>query len=135
MQVAVQAFFGKPDAEKVSVAPNASAVISERARLRERLLGLPVDLGDIFEKLAIDVLAAETGLFGIIVNTVTGQVALDAMDHHTALGGVMRRADPGLRGVRVDVALLVTKLVRRCGVHACFSGQNDCDAEADSYSD
>src|ERR1700683_3165836 len=110
MQVAVHAFFGKPDAEQIGVAPNASTVISERARLRERLLGLPVDLGDIFEKLAVDVLAAQTGFLGIIVDTIARKVALDAMDNHTGLGGVMRRADPGLRGVRVDVALLIAKL-------------------------
>jgi hypothetical protein len=62
-------------------------------------------------------------------------VAIDAMGHHAALGGVMGLPDPGLRGVRVDMALLVAELVRGCGVYARFSRQNDRNAEANANSD
>jgi hypothetical protein len=130
VQVAIHTFLREPGAEKVGVAANASTVVSESAGLGQSLLGLPVDFGGIQEKLAVNILAPQASFLGVIAYPPAGEVAINAMGHHTALVGEMRRANPSLRGVRVGMAGLVAELVRRGDVHARFSRQNDRDANA-----
>ena len=68
---------------------NARGVISESTGLLQALLGLPINLGQILEGLAIDVLRAQAGLFGVIPEPRGREVALNAMRDHTALGREM----------------------------------------------
>jgi hypothetical protein len=96
---------------------------------------LPVNLGDVFEEFAVNILATQAGFLRVIVNRPIGEVAIDTMSHHTALGGVMRRPNPSLRGVRVDMASLVAELVRGCGNHPRFARQENSGADANSYPD
>ena len=90
VQVAVHALLGEPGAEKIGVAADASAVVSESAGLVQRLHGLPVDLGEVLKELAVNVLATQTGFLGVIVQSSAGKVAIDAMDYHPALVGEVR---------------------------------------------
>ena len=64
-----------------------------------------------------------------------GKVAVDAVDHHSTLVRVMGRPNPGLRGVRMDVARLVAEFVSRCGLHADLAAHKNGGADANSNSD
>ena len=69
---------------------NARGVVSESAGMLEVLLGLPINLIQILEGLAIDVLRAQAGLFGVIPEPRGGEVTLNAMRDHAAFGREMR---------------------------------------------
>ncbi len=105
------------------MASYASGIVSEGLGKIQAALGLPIDFGNIFEHLAINVLSSQASFFGVKLDTPGRKVALDAMGDHPAFIREMSRLDPALSCLGMDMAALVTEPVSRGFLHASMPGK------------
>jgi hypothetical protein len=111
VKVSVYPFLGKPYGEEIGVAFHTSGIIGKSLGHVQAALGLPVDLRNVLEPLAINILNSQSSLLGVKFNSSRRKMALNAVGHNPAFVGVMSRLDPRLRRLRMDMAGLIAELV------------------------
>jgi len=95
MQMSVRSFLGKPLAEEIRMALDATRIEGEGSRAVQQSLGLPVNCGSILEEFSVYILDTQTCLLQVMVNAASRwKVALGAVRDHPTFVGEVGRLDP-----------------------------------------
>jgi hypothetical protein len=95
MQMSIRSFLGKPLAEEVRMAFDATGIEGKGSRAVQQSLRLPVNCGSILDEFSVNILDTQTCPLQVMVNAASRwKVALGAVRDYATFVGEVGRLDP-----------------------------------------